>query len=96
MINYEKTGVHSTLISGAAWDTTLQWITNTTDETYAEDSNSKGNYSGKIAVTSSNLNTSYAKNNIYDMAGNVREWTTENCTDYINSRLVNRGRQLRR
>jgi len=96
MINYEKTGVHSTLISGAAWDTTLQWITNTTDASYAEDSTGKGNYSGSIAVTSSNLNTAYAKNNIYDMAGNVREWTTENCTYNGYSGLVNRGRRLHR
>ncbi len=92
MINYEKTGVHSTLISGAAWDTTLQWITNTTDATYAENSEGKGNHSASIAVTSSNLNTAYAKNNIYDMAGNVYEWTTENCTNGGYSRLVNRGR----
>jgi len=98
MINYEEIGVRSTLISGAAWDTTLQWITNTTDETYAEDSNSKGNYSGKIAVTSSNLNTSYAKNNIYDMAGNVFELTSENCEFDYNGELrdgaVHRGRVL--
>ncbi len=77
MINYEETGVHSTLISGAAWDTTLNWITNTVDNTYAEDSENKGNYSGTISQTSSNFSTAYLKNNIYDMAGNVWEWSTE-------------------
>lgn len=80
MINFEETGVHSTLISGEVWDTTLQWITNTTDPKYAEEySTNKGNYSDKIALTSSNFNTSYARNNIYDMAGNLCEWVTENC-----------------
>lgn len=77
MIDYSETGAHSTLISGAAWDTTLQWITNTVDATYATNSTGKGNYSGSIAVTSSNNNTAYSKNNIYDMAGNVFEFTTE-------------------
>ena len=79
MINYEKTGVHSTLINGVAWDTTLQWITNTVDSNYAENSKNKGNNSGKIAETSSNFNKYYCKNNIYDMAGNISEWTDEAC-----------------
>lgn len=92
MINYEETGVHSTLISGAAWDTTLQWVTNTTDANYAENSISKGNYTSTIAITSSNFNTNYSKNNIYDMAGNVAEWTTENGTYNGNNYLVDRGR----
>ena len=88
MINTASTGVKSTLISGEAWDTTLQWITKT-DSSYAEDSTGKGNYTGTIATTASN--TAYAINNIYDMAGNVIEWTTENCTNNGTSSLVNRG-----
>ena len=82
-------GVKSTLISGECWDTTLAWIT-TVDSTYAEDSKGKGNYTEKIATTGSN--TSYAVNNIYDMAGNVYELTTENCTlDGSSDFLVRRG-----
>lgn len=94
MINYEKTKVHSTLISGAAWDTTLQWIKNTTDSSYDENSTNKGNYSGTVTVTSSNFNTDYAKNNIYDMAGNVFEWTTENSINNDKVCINNRGRKL--
>ena len=96
MINYENTGVHSTLISGSAWDTTLQWITTTTDISYAEKSKNKGNNSGTIAVTSSNLNRFYSKNNIYDMAGNISEWTAEACiTKDGKGKCVLRGRKLR-
>ncbi|MCI8345937.1 MAG: hypothetical protein HFJ42_08385 [Clostridia bacterium] len=80
MINFEETGVHSTLISGEVWDTTLQWITNTIDPKYAEEySTDKGNYADQYTLTSANFNKSYARNNIYDMAGNVWEWVTENC-----------------
>lgn len=78
MIDYDETGVHSTLISGAAWDTTLQWITNTIDATYAENSDQKGHYTAD-GVTLTGSSTDYSKNNIYDMAGNVWEFTTENC-----------------
>lgn len=90
MINYEETGVHSTLISGTAWDTTLQWITNTVDSTYAEDSEGKG-VSGGTGPRITGSNIEYSKNNIYDMAGNVSEWTTENCTKDGNSYVVSRG-----
>ncbi len=93
MIENEETGVHSTLISGEAWDTTLQWITNTVDECYAENSTDKGNYiPGSIAVTGSN--PAYSKNNIYDMAGNVMEWTTERCKVDENFHMLYRGRIL--
>lgn len=95
MISYEETGVYSTLISGTAWDTTLQWITNTTDSDYATTTIiGKGNYSKTLAVTSSNFNRAYAKNNIYDMAGNVYEFTTEFCKNNSSSERVVRGRLL--
>ena len=35
----------------------------------------KGNYSGSLALTGSN--PSYQQNHIYDLAGNVYEWTME-------------------
>ena len=39
------------------------------------DSTGKGNYTGSIAVTGSN--PAYQQKHIYDLAGNVREWTME-------------------
>ena len=81
-----STGCKSALVSGECWDTTMQWMvkssTNAGNETgkngnYDVDSSGKGYYSQSSAT-----NTGYyAVNGIYDMAGNVFEWTTENCTD---------------
>ena len=68
-------GVASTLIYGAQWDTG-----------YATDSTGKGNYSGTdgaddIASTSApaecGARDGFRQKNIYDMAGNVWEWTME-------------------
>ena len=88
MVDKTTTGVNSTLISGEAWDTTLAWISKT-DSTYAENSAEKGNYTGTIAKTANSVD--YTVNNIYDMAGNVWEWTTENSMYKNNSYLIYRG-----
>ena len=66
--------VVSTLCYGVQWDTTLQFIA-TKDEIYPIDSTGKGNYTGSLLTTG--YSEDYAVNNIYDMAGNVREWTME-------------------
>ena len=67
----------STLIYGVQWDATVRWlrkIYNNPD--IAIDSTGYGNYD-----TSSKINTgsndTYKLNNIYDLAGNVYEWTME-------------------
>ena len=77
MVSEAKTGVKTTLITGEAWDTTLAWVT-LKDNTYAEDSANKGWYSdvssNKVRVTGY-----YKTNNIYDLGGNIQEYTTENC-----------------
>ena len=76
-------GAKSTLISGECWDTTLAWITATADSSYAENSAGKGWY---YDVSSSQVHTTgyYGTNtnNIFDMGGNISEWTTENCSYY--------------
>ena len=81
MIDEVQSGVHSTLISGAAWDTTLQWIVNSSDNSadykeYDIKTGQRGNYNNKkIWVTAQQPYC--AANNIYDMGGNVEEFTTE-------------------
>ena len=67
------TDVSTSLISSYAWDTTLSWL-NQTVTNYATNT-SYGNYSGTIYPTGATQ--SDVINNVCDMAGNVREWTTE-------------------
>ena len=80
--------VTTTMIWGCQWDAVMRWMYNSGDEekkTYTYDSTGKGNYydtngNNKIPTGS---NDAYAINNIYDMAGNVFDWTIEaNRTDF--------------
>ena len=97
MIDTATTGAKSALISGAAWDTTLQWIVNASDNKNNEpnlgyDTNSTGNgWYSDVSNSTRHLTGYYAVNNIYDMAGNVLDWTTENCTYNGTSYVVSRG-----
>ena len=89
------TTVTSTLCYGVQWDRTLSWID--PDYTgFARNSTGRGNYNeeentnlwkGNLASTGSSEN--YKINNIYDLAGNVLEWTMEN---YGTDKRVHRGR----
>ena len=64
---------HTALINSFAWDTTIEWLSEAA-ENYM--SNTRyGNYSGTIYPTGATQTDII--NNICDMAGNVREWTTE-------------------
>lgn len=80
----------SHLLTGAAWDRTLGWIINGNDrnlnvEDIVANSSSWGNYSdstfeaeGKGSKANTGEFGDYTKvNNIYDLAGNVFEWTSE-------------------
>ncbi len=70
------TSVKSTLCYGVQWDAVMRWISNSSDEQYLKDSTGKGDYSrSDPAKTGSNEN--YQMKNVYDMAGNVLEWTME-------------------
>ena len=69
-------GVVSTLIYGTQWDTALKFIGEYGGDTeYAIDSTGKGNYSGTKAI--SGEKEEYRQKNVYDLAGNVYEWTME-------------------
>ena len=80
-------GVTSTLIYGTQWDAIMSWIdpayktsTCDTSSSYVANSTGKGNY--KDDDDSNNPATcgssdAYRVKNIYDLAGNVFEWTME-------------------
>ena len=78
------TGI-STLLTGAAWDRTLGWLEETgavTSFKIVVDSSKWGNYSDdEFSNTTGLINTGECgeteKNHIYDLAGNLSEWTTE-------------------
>ena len=95
---YPDSDFTSTLLTGAAWDRTLCWLYETGEKSIVEivgDSKSWGNYSDDEDGNNGIINTGTERtvaNNIYDLAGNLAEWTTEaNNTTY----RVNRGRLLR-
>ena len=78
------TSVTSTLIYGVQWDAIMNFIDpayaegSCAEDSFVRDSSGKGNYnreSGSPAVTGANEN--YAVKNIYDLGGNVAEWTME-------------------
>ena len=74
--------VRSSMIWGSQWDATLRWMYNSGSEEkkkYTYDSTGKGNYSGTNGnrPIATGTNDAYAVNNIYDMAGNVRDRTIE-------------------
>ena len=89
---YENS-VTSTLIYGIQWDATMQFFDNRyidgipeedIQNSYVSNSIGKGNYNEekntnewKGQITKTGHSPEYSVKNIYDMAGNVREWTME-------------------
>lgn len=72
-IAYNYSGVKTALMNSYAWDTTLDWL-NKSVSNYSSNT-SYGNYSGTILKTGTTEMDQV--NSICDMAGNLREWTTE-------------------
>ena len=74
-----ETNVKSTLCYGVQWDAVMNFMDNKyvngNAEGYVKNSENQGNYAGNIAKTGDQ--ETYAVKNIYDMAGNVLEWTME-------------------
>ena len=82
---YVQTG----LLTGKAWDTTCHWIEDSlksiNDSASLKDSRYYGNYRNSLAPANENSGTkrtagfseNWKTKNIYDLAGNVYEWTSE-------------------
>lgn len=72
-----SSSVSSKLVSSYAWDTALQFISQE-DENFPTDSNDKGNYNDDEWTNVEAFKTGrYKVCNIFDMAGNAQEYTTE-------------------
>jgi len=76
LYNKEENNIKSKLISSYGWDTALKFI-ETQNSTYP--TNSVGGYYGQSSPTKTGYDTTHP-GNIYDMGGNVWEWTTEFCS----------------
>ena len=89
---YVQTG----LLTGKAWDTTCHWIEDSLSSINASasltDSRYYGNYSNSLAPANENsgikrtagFSENWKTKNIYDLAGNVWEWTSEaDSSDFI-------------
>ncbi len=70
---YGYSEVRTAIVNSYAWDTTLEWI-NESFSNYSTNTN-YGNYTGVVLETGTTSNDEV--NSICDLAGNLREWTTE-------------------
>ena len=84
ILQNENGNVRTSMIWGSLWDHTLNWLVTSGNKTYADmkDSTSWGNYyNSTVDGHGSRRPTGYREewkaNNIYDMAGNVWDWTLE-------------------
>lgn len=76
-------GITSHMIWGCQWDAIWRWILSQggTKASYITNSRAIGNYSGEVKPSGYR-----SLNNIYDMAGNVCEWTMEYDGWYVSRR----------
>ena len=96
MINNEY--VQTGLITGKAWDTTCHWIEDSLNSINAsaslKDSRYYGNYKNSLSPANENsgikrtagYSDKWRVKNIYDLAGNVWEWTSETSSSSFISR----------
>lgn len=81
--------VVSTLCYGVQWDAIMRWINKDANLAgYLKNSGQGGNYTNSGSPSLTGANDNYQAKNIYDLAGNVEEWTKEM---YSTSYYVTRG-----
>ena len=96
---FNGSGYTSSLLTGSAWDRALCWLYETGEKSIMDivgDSKNWGNYSDDTFSETADLintgsRTETKAKNIYDLAGNLWEWTSE--ADLTDNR-VSRGRRL--
>jgi len=92
MYDNSKTSVKSNLCYGYQWDAVMNFIDSNyykntcTEDSIIINSSDYGNYNNKLKRTSKDQK--YCQNNIYDLAGNVGEWTM---TGYLEDYRITRG-----
>lgn len=88
------TSVKSTLCYGVQWDAVMRILHHgtQTEQSYIKNCTGMGNYQTSGKMQTGNKST-YQMKNIYDLAGNVKEWTME---QYGETGKVARGRKLSR
>lgn len=85
MYNTSKTSVKSNLCYGFEWEAIMNFVDSNyynnecKENSIIIDSSDYGNYSSKLSKTASD--TRYSQKNIFDLAGNVWEWTMEGYSD---------------
>ena len=98
---FNGSGCTSSLLTGSAWDRTLGWLYETGEKSIVDivgDSKNWGNYSDDTFSETTDLintgsRTETKAKNIYDLAGNLWEWTSEALNT---DKRVRRGRRLPR
>ena len=75
-----NTEIKSKLVNSYAWDTALKFIEVAGEKNVDTDSSEWGNYNSSLANTGATSKAVAC--NIYDLAGNIWEWTTENVKVY--------------
>ena len=77
MYNSTSDSAQSIMITGSQYDQIMLWMKNVMNGSnrFILDSTGKGNYSESFTVSGSNDN--YAVNRVFDLAGNLVEWTSE-------------------
>ncbi|MDD2376826.1 MAG: hypothetical protein PHD15_05230 [Clostridia bacterium] len=91
---YDSASVTTNLITGTQWDTAMEWINDSGKS--VTDSTTWGNYINSVSPANlpemgflqiSGFSEYWKANNIYDLAGNTREWIHE----IYMTQFVNRG-----